>query len=65
MTTVPCVPWVTAVTEAWPANVSLLNTAIVTAASSSVPAASSTTSATGATVTVTVAVSGTPPEVTV
>ncbi len=65
ITTVPWAPGVTPVTEGAPSNVSLVNTLIVTAVSSSVVAASSTMSATAVTVTVTVAVSVTPPEVAV
>ncbi len=65
ITTAPWTPCVTPVTEAVPANASLANTPIVTAVSSSVLPVSSTTSAIAATVTVTVAVSVEPAEVTV
>ncbi len=63
--TMPCAPCVTLVTDAAASNVSLANTAIVTAVSSSVPSVSSTISTTGATLTVTVAVSVSPAEVAV
>ncbi len=65
---IPAVPWapgVTPVTDGVLSNVSLANTAIVTAVFFLVTAASSAMSATGATVTVTVAVSVTPQEVAV
>ncbi len=65
ITTAPCAPGVTPVTEGVPSNVSLPSTAIVTAVSSFVVAVSPRMSATGATVTLTVAVSGTPPELAV
>ncbi len=65
ITTAPCAPDVTAVTDAVPAKVSLANTAIVSGVSSFVLTASFTASASGVTVTVTVAASFTPPEATV
>ncbi len=65
ITTAPCAPCVTAVTEGMPSNVSLPSTAIVTAVSFLVAAVSATISATAATVTVITAVSMSPPEVAV
>ena len=58
-------PWVTPVTIGVPSNVSLASTLVVTAVSSLVVALSSAMSATAVIVTLTVAVSVTPPDVTV
>ena len=65
ITTVPFDPWVTAVMIGVPAKVSLPRTEVVTAVSSVVVVLSAVMSAAAPTETLTVAVSVTPPEVTV